>query len=248
MSLMLDWDESFSMQANVTSTGPQRIALRGYITERRPDGLYAAPLLPQLFYGASGAQLTSWRQNITGTGAQTILSRSGGLPSIPKEELYWRRVGDSVSVLPPKVGIYSVGQRIPGSLMPLNLVTLSMGGTEKGKFYELHINTDGMPDPLKAIETLIEGLRNQGVETVWASADAEIIRIQIAGSPMAWAVFIPLIPTILSVLGVIATVTAVYMIFTGIPGWAWGLLAVGLLFLTVVPTLIKIPALPNRRR
>ncbi|GAG95059.1 unnamed protein product, partial [marine sediment metagenome] len=30
MSLMLDWDESFSMQANVTSPGPQRIVLRGY--------------------------------------------------------------------------------------------------------------------------------------------------------------------------------------------------------------------------
>ncbi|GAH30536.1 unnamed protein product, partial [marine sediment metagenome] len=62
MSLMLDWDESFSMQANVTSPGPQRIVLRGYVTERRPDGLYAAPLLPQLFYGADGTQLTSWRQ------------------------------------------------------------------------------------------------------------------------------------------------------------------------------------------
>lgn len=122
-----------------------------------------------------------------------------------------------------------------------------MGGTEKGKFYELHINTDGIPDPRRAVETLIEGLRSQGVETVWASADAERIQIQIAGSPIAWAALIPFIPTILSVIGVIATVTAVYMIFTGIPGWAWGLLAVGLLFLTVIPTLIKIPALPDRR-
>jgi len=239
---MLDWDEFFSMQANVTSPGPQRIALRGYITERRPGGLYAAPLLPQLFYGADGTQLTSWRQYIPGTGSQTILSRSGGQPSIPKEQLYWRRVGNRVSA---PVGVYSTGQKIPGSLQPLSQLTLSTGGTEKGKFYEIHIDTDGIPDPSSAVNTLIEGLRSQGVETVWASADAKSIRIQIAGSPMAWATLVLLMPTILSVIGVIATVVAVFTIFSGIPSWALGILAVGLMFLFVVPTLIK---LPNRRR
>jgi len=244
MSLMLDWDEYFSMQANVTSPGPQRIALRGYITERRPDGLYAAPLLPQLFYGADGIQLSTWRQNISGTGSQTILSRSGGQPSIPKEQLYWRRIGNAVSA---PVGVYSVGQKMFGSLQAISQLALSTGETEKGKFYELHISTDGIPDPSRAVNTLIEGLRRQGVETVWASADAQSIKIQIAGSPMAWAALIPLIPTILSVIGVIATVVAIYMIFTGIPGWAWGLLAVGLFFLTVVPTLLKLPT-PNRRK
>ena len=226
------------MQANVTSSGPQRIALRGYVTERRPDGLYAAPLLPQLFYGADGTQLTSWRQYISGTGSQTILSRSGGQPSIPKEELYWRRVGNTVSA---PVGMYSVGQRIPGSLQPLSQVTLSTGETEKGKYYELHIDTDGITDPSKAVEALIVGLRNHGVETVWASADARRINIQIAGSPMAWAALIPLVPTILSVLGIVVTLVAVYVIFGGVPGWAFGLLAIGLLFLTIVPTLIKLP-------
>jgi len=245
MSLMLDWDESFSMQANVISPGPQRMVLKGYITERRPDGLYAAPLLPQLFFGVDGTQLTTWRQYLPTAGSQMILSRSGGQPSIPKEELFWRRIGDTVS---PQVGVYSVGQKMPGSLMPISQAALSLGGTEKGKFYEIYISTDGIPDPRRAVETLIEGLRSQGVETVWASADAERITIQIAGSPIAWAVLIPFIPTILSVIGVIATVVAVYMIFTGIPGWAWGLLAVGLLFLTVVPTLIKLPGmLPDRR-
>jgi len=238
MSLVLDWDESFSMQANVTSAGPQRVVLRGYITERRPDGLYAAPLLPQLFYGADGNQLSSWRQYLPGTGSQTIFSRSGGQPSIPKEELYWRRVGNTVSA---PVGVYSVGQKMFGFLQPLSQLTLSTGETEKGKFYEIHLDTDGIPDPRRAVDTLIAGLRNHGVETVWASADAQRIRIQIAGSPMAWAALIPLMPTILSVIGVIAAVVAVYMIFTGIPGWAWGLLAVGLLFLTVIPALIKLP-------
>jgi len=238
MSLVLDKDESFSMQANVTSPGSQRIVLRGYITERRPDGLYAAPLIPQLFYGADGNQLTTWRQTLSGTGSQTILSRSGGLPTVPREELFWRRIGNAVSTT---AGVYSVGQKILGGLMALDTATLSFGETVKGKFYEIHIDTDGIPDPSRAVNALIEGLRNQGVETVWASSDAKRITLQIAGSPMTWAVFMTLVPTILSLVGVLVTLIAVYMIISDIPGWAWGILAIGFLFLTVVPTLIKLP-------
>lgn len=238
MSLVLDKDEFFSMQANVTSPGPQRIVLRGYITERRPDGLYAAPLLPQLFYGADGNQLSTWRQNISGTGPQTILSRSGGLPTVPREELFWRRVSNTVSTT---AGVYSVGQKIPGGLMALDISTLSFGETVKGKFYEIHIDTDGIPDPSRAVTALTEGLRNQGVQTIWASSDGKRITIQIAGSPMAWSVFMTLVPTILSVIGVIVTIIAVYMIISDIPGWAWGMLVVGFLFLTLIPTLIKLP-------
>jgi hypothetical protein len=238
MSLMLDWDQSFSMQANVTSPGYQSVVLRGYITERRPDGLYAAPLLPQLFYGADGTQLTTWRQYISGTGSQTILSRSGGQPSIPKEELYWRRIGNQVAA---PVGVYSMGQKISGSLIPLSQYTLSTGETEKGKYYELHIDTDGIPDPRKAVETLTSGLRSRGVETVWASADASRINIQIAGSPIAWVTLLPYIPTILSVVGVVVTLIAVYNIFYGVPNWVWGALAIGLMFIIVVPNLIRLP-------
>ena len=95
---MLDWDESFSMEAYVTNPGYQRVVLKGFITEHRSDGLYAAPLLPQLFYGADGSQLTTWRQYLDSSGSQTILSRSGGLPEIPKEELYWRKISDTEEV------------------------------------------------------------------------------------------------------------------------------------------------------
>ncbi|MBA7645023.1 hypothetical protein ES703_52775 [subsurface metagenome] len=238
MSVMLDWDESFSMQANVTSPGPQRIALRGFITERRPDGLYAASLLPQLFYGADGTQLTSWRQYLTGTGEQTILSRSGGEPSIPKEELYWRKVRDTVS---PPVGVYSVGQKIPGSLQRLSQVSLSTGETEKGKYYEIQIDTDGIPEPSKVVETLITGLRNNGVEVVWASADAKKIRLQIAGSPTSWSMILSLIPAILNVMAIAVIFIGVYMIVSGIPSWVWGLLAVGALFIYISPVIFTRP-------
>ncbi len=245
MSLMIDWDESFSMQANVTSPGLQRIVLRGFITERRPDGLYATQILPQMFFGANGSQLTTWRQNIPGTGSQTILSRSRGKPSIPKEELYWRRIGNMVK---PRIGVYSFGQHVSGSLMSISQSELSVGGTVKGKFYELHIDTDGIPEPSKAVETLITGLRNQGVETVWASTDAKKIRIQIVGSPTSWPIILSLIPVILSVLAISVIFIGVYMIVSGIPGWVWGLLAVGMLFYYTIVPVMFIKQEKRRRR
>lgn len=92
--LYLEEDESFSMSGYVTSPGYQRISLQGYLVSNRSDGVYAAPLIPQLFYGADGNQLQTWRQNITGTGEQVLLSRSGGQPSVPRHELYWRKVSE----------------------------------------------------------------------------------------------------------------------------------------------------------
>ena len=243
MSVMLDWDESFSMQANVTSPGSQRIALRGFITERRSDGLYAASLLPQLFYGADGTQLSTWRQNITGTGEQTILSRSGGEPSIPKEELYWRKVSNAVRA---PVGVYTVGKKKPGSLQHLSQLALSTGETEKGKFYEIHIDTDGIPEPSKTVDALVTGLKNQGVETIWVSADAKKIRLQIAGSPTSWPIILSLLSATLSVMAIAVIFIGVYTIVSAIPSWVWGLLAVGALFIYISPVIFT--KTKNRRK
>ncbi len=93
--LYLDEEESFSLTANVTTPGPQRVVLRGYLVSRRADGTYVAPLIPQLFFGVAGTQLTSWRQNIPTAGSQVILSRgAGGYPKVPREQLYWRKVAE----------------------------------------------------------------------------------------------------------------------------------------------------------
>ena len=91
MTLYLDEDESFSMQANVEAAGQQRIVLSGYLVQHRSDGTYVASLIPQLFFGANGSQLQTWRQDLS-AGVQTILSRSGGLPKVPKEDLAWRKI------------------------------------------------------------------------------------------------------------------------------------------------------------
>ncbi len=107
MSLMLDKDESFSLSANVTSPGYQRVVLRGYLMETRSDGVYVASLIPALFYGHSGTQLSTWRQYISGTGSQTILSRSAGSPMVPREELFWRKISDFKE--PVKVEVAPLG-------------------------------------------------------------------------------------------------------------------------------------------
>ena len=102
MVLMLDEDESFSLTAYVTSPGTQRTVLTGYLVSRRSDGVYVAPIIPQLFYGASGSQLQTWRQNITTTGNQVIISRvAGGYPKVPKQDLYWRKIQDTPTEAAP---------------------------------------------------------------------------------------------------------------------------------------------------
>ena len=90
--LVLDEDETFTLSAYVESPGYVRMPLRGYIREYRGDGVYIAPLIPQLFYGADGQPLSTWRQHLSQTGERVILSRAGGQPSVPRHELYWRKV------------------------------------------------------------------------------------------------------------------------------------------------------------
>jgi len=92
MALMLDEDESFSMTAYVESPGYQRVALTGMLVKQEGGETYVGSLLPQMFYGASGEQLSSWRQYLSESGEQVVLSRVGGLPEVPKEEIYWRKV------------------------------------------------------------------------------------------------------------------------------------------------------------
>jgi len=100
-SLMLDEDESFSMSANISSPGYQSVVLRGYLVKRIGNGTYVAPLIPQLFYGADGLPLTTWRQNLSTAGSQVILSRgAGGYPQVQDECLFWRKISDGMAGQP----------------------------------------------------------------------------------------------------------------------------------------------------
>ena len=134
MTLYLDADEYFSMNAYVQALGEQTIALSGYLVEHRPDGTYIAPLIPDLFYGANGSQLShSWRQNFTATGDQTILSRSGGEPSVPRNELYWRKISENhvskqeVQAVAPAPTVQAITLAVPW-WTPLAVLGIIVGG------------------------------------------------------------------------------------------------------------------------
>jgi hypothetical protein len=133
MVLYLLEDEYFSMNAYVQALGEQTIALSGYLVEHRSDGTYIAPLIPDLFYGANGSQLShSWRQNFTATGDQTILSRSGGEPSVPRNELYWRKISENhvskqeVQAVAPAPTVQTVSLAVPWWI-PLAVLSIFVG-------------------------------------------------------------------------------------------------------------------------
>lgn len=109
------------MSAYVEAVGNQRVALSGYLLERRADGAYVAPLIPQLFYGVSGTQLQTWQQYLPTTGNQVILSRSGGQPSVPREDLYWRKV-ESKTEVQPQIKAQTVTLVTPNWVVPIVVI------------------------------------------------------------------------------------------------------------------------------
>jgi len=134
MVLYLDENQYFSMNAYIQTPGEQTVALSGYLVQRRSDGTYIAPLIPDLFYGADGNQLShSWRQNFTVTGDQTILSRSGGEPSVPRNELYWRKISENhvskqeVQAVTPAPTVQAVTLTVPW-WTPLAVLGIVVGG------------------------------------------------------------------------------------------------------------------------
>jgi len=130
MSLMLNKDASFSLSAYVSSPGYQSIVLRGYLVEKRNGETWIAPLIPQLFYGVTGQQLgPSWRQYFSTTGQQVILSRSGGKPEVPREELWWRKVAEAAKAAPTPTPTVTtiVLPTIPKWLIVVGIAALAIG-------------------------------------------------------------------------------------------------------------------------
>jgi len=92
--LMIPEETSFMIEAYVERPGWVTIIPRGYLISEWAGRKWKTPLLPQMFYGATGEQLTTWRQYIPKAGWQVILSRRAGRPRIPREQLAWRPIED----------------------------------------------------------------------------------------------------------------------------------------------------------
>lgn len=134
----------------------------------------------------------------------------------------------------------SYGTPVSGRLVPVSEPELSVKMALPGELYQVEIQTRGVADPQGALETLISELDNKfGAKTVYAYADSERILLQLYGSPFAWAALIPFLPLILSGIGIVVTLISVYFIFAGIPSWAWGVLAMGLVMLFLFPAILE---------
>lgn len=124
--LVLDWNEDFKLDAHVDATGDQRFAVTGYIQKRRADGVYQAPLIPELFFGADGQPLETWSQHLT-AGDHTILRRDSGNPSVPDSDLAWSKVSGQESPLSAP----STPTRVVASALDVNttimLVVVGLG-------------------------------------------------------------------------------------------------------------------------
>lgn len=107
--LILDEKEDFTMDATVEADGYQRIMVTGYLERHKADGVYRTPIVPQMFFGADGQQLTTWRQYLK-KGNYVVLSRDSGNPVVLEKDLSWRKVSNSAPT--PKVGNGRVIQHV----------------------------------------------------------------------------------------------------------------------------------------
>lgn len=64
------------------------------------------------------------------------------------------------------------------------------------------------------------------------------ITIQISGSPFVWVALIAFLPQILSIVGVVIALISVYLLVSSIPNWVYGLGAVAIILLLVVPKIL----------
>lgn len=127
MPLMIPEEGSFTLSAHMESPGYVRFVPKGYLISRRDGETWVAPLIPQLFYGATGEQLSTWRQYIPQAGEVTLFSRVTGHPEVPREELFWRRVKTPVEVPTFQSGNVILSSSLTDFLWGLLIGTIFLG-------------------------------------------------------------------------------------------------------------------------
>jgi len=119
-----------------------------------------------------------------------------------------------------------------GKLIGTRLVEMSkevLTDSVPGKVYHLTIETKGIANEEEVARVLIAKLYEKfRAKVVWIRIADGIIDLQLIGSPFAWFALLAWLPTILAMFGIIVVLVSLYSVLTAIPGWAWGLLAVGI--------------------
>ena len=80
----------------------------------------------------------------------------------------------------------------------------------------------------------IEGLKVRYVKVEWNR-----ITIDVEGSPFPWSLVLIALPEILQAIGVILLVVGIYLVWTHVPGYVIGILAVGGMLLYFAPKIAE---------
>ena len=119
-------------------------------------------------------------------------------------------------------------------LKPLNVATLGIAPVGSKYLMELKVSGINESNAQQTLENIMKIMKEQfGITTMVAEASLDKIKLAIIGSPFAWAVLLAALPTILGLLGITLLGVSIWQIITGIPNYAWGLLAIGLFTLYI---------------
>lgn len=109
-----------------------------------------------------------------------------------------------------------------------------------GKVYHITIETKGVIDEQQVVNTLTTELYTRfKAKVIWMRIVDNVIDIQLIGSPFVWAALLAFLPTILGILGILVVLISLYSVLAAIPGWTWGLLAVGIGMILFGPKLAE---------
>jgi len=225
--LMIPEEASFQLSAYVETPGWIRVVPRGYLVSEWAGKKWVTPLLPQMFYGATGEQLTTWRQYIPRAGWQVILYRVAGKPEIPREHLPWRQYENPSEKL-------VLGRRVPGVLQPIDVGLPAFATSTPGQLYEVHMETrEVIVDEERLASLLLEELprRVEGFKISWLEIDGRTVRMQVVGSPFAWSLVLALLPEIFMLVGVALLAVSIFLVWTMVPSWIAGMMFAGVLIL-----------------
>lgn len=100
--------------------------------------------------------------------------------------------------------VATFGKRIQGRLVPLSPEVVSLGESVVGQVYQLDFETDGIPNPQLALDTLLIELpkKEPTAKILWMQADNAKLSMQILGSPFIWTIVIGAIAGILGLVGI----------------------------------------------
>ncbi|GAI83790.1 unnamed protein product [marine sediment metagenome] len=135
-----------------------------------------------------------------------------------------------------------LGKRIEGDLIYIPNKMLSESTI--GQIYEVHVRTQGLLGLGGASKENIANIivkelpkRVPGLKLKWILIEDTLIKIQLEGSPFAWALFLTILPAILRLVGVAVVLIGIYLVWTRIPGWTLGLIVTGILLFYMTPKL-----------